>query len=201
MKQDGKFTLFTVEEFKEWIKTQTVSRKITLIQNHHTYLPDYKSWTKHPDAFMWMKSMENSHKNRGFAQIAQHITTFPDGKICIGRPFDDVPAGIKGANLNGICIEHLGNFDKDADVMTAAHSHAIVSVNAILANKFKLKINRSAIVYHHWYNLSTGVKWTDKEPVIAPDGNTKTCPGTNFFGGNKPEHAESIFYPLINAAL
>ena len=41
--------------------------------------------------------MENQHKERGFAEIAQNFTTFPDGKIMGCRNINFVPAGIKGA--------------------------------------------------------------------------------------------------------
>jgi hypothetical protein len=196
------FILFTPTEFESWLPAQKVTRKILLIQNHHTYLPDYKNWNKRPDAFYWMTSMENFHKQRGFSQIAQQLTTLPDGTICYARPFDIPPAGIKGANSNGICIEHFGNFDKDGDVMTEAHKNTIVVLNALLAHKFNLCIDRHSIVYHHWYNLTTGEKWVnDTQQRVPAAKEVKSCPGTNFFGGNMPADAEQNFYPLIEAEL
>jgi hypothetical protein len=52
-------------------------------------------------------------KDRGFSEVAQHITTCPDGKLSmrIGRNFDKTPAGISGANANGVCIENVGDID------------------------------------------------------------------------------------------
>jgi N-acetylmuramoyl-L-alanine amidase len=112
----------------------------------------------------------------------------------VGRPFDVAPAGILGANQFGLCIEHLGNFDKDQDQMTAEQSDTIVKLNAILCKKFSIPINTSGIVYHHWYDIITGVRTNGA-------GTVKTCPGTNFFGGNTPQNCESNFFPLVVNAL
>ena len=116
---------------------------------------------------------------RGFNQIAQNFTTFPDGTIMVCRYIDIVPAGIKGANEFGICIENLGNFDKKGDVMTENHKNCILSVTASLLKRFKLEANEQTIVYHHWYDLTKG-----KRILNEGTGDTKSCPGTNFFGGN-----------------
>lgn len=201
MKTSGNFTLMTLDEFKQWLFIQKCARKILLIQNHHTYLPDYKSWNKRPDALFWMRSMERSHTERGFSEIAQQFTTFPDGTICLGRSMNTVPAGIKGANINGICIEHFGNFDVDGDAMSEAHKKTIVEINADLLKHFKLEVNTNSVVYHHWYNLTTGKRWIDNMGEPAPYGQTKSCPGTNFFYGNNQLTARQYFYPLIQAAL
>lgn len=188
------FKILTLGNFKMWLDTQNVSRKITLIQNHHTWEPSYDNWEKEPDGNFWMNSMQDYQvSERGFAQIAQNFTTFPDGTIGIGRPLDVAPAGIKGANSFGICIEHLGNFDLKGDNMTPAQAHTIVNINAMLAEHFKLQVNTETIVYHHWYDLTTGKRTNGT-------GQTKTCPGTNFFGGNTVEACEKNFLPLINKA-
>src|SRR5258706_8767389 len=107
MTQQGKFILFTLDEFASWLDNLILHRKISLIQNHHTWLPDYKAFNKRKTDkyFTWLVSMEAGHQERGFSEIAQNITTFPDGMLAICRNFEVVPAGIKGANANGICME------------------------------------------------------------------------------------------------
>lgn len=195
MKQlQSKHTLFiltTFQEFADWLAAQKILRTIQLIQNHHTWLPDYKSWGQLPDAFHWLTSMENYQVDEeGFNQVAQNFTTFPDGTIGIARPLEVAPAGISGANSHGICIEHFGNFDLGNDLMNNIHRDTILKINAALCKKFSLVINSNSIVYHHWYDLVTS-KRTNGE------GRTKTCPGTNFFGGNTVEAAEKNFIPLI----
>lgn len=190
MQQKGRFLLFSRTEFKDWLPKQNIGRKITLIQNHHTWSPSYKDFNG-SNYFARLESMRSFHVNsRGFSDIAQNITTFPDGMIAVCRPLDIAPAGIKGANANGICIEHFGNFDLGGDQMTQEHRQTIIFINALLCLKFNLPLSTSAIVYHHWWDLNTGVRQNGA-------GVTKTCPGTNFFGGNNVADAEAHFIPLI----
>ncbi|NTW81441.1 MAG: amidase, partial [Geobacteraceae bacterium] len=127
---------------------------------------------------------------RGFDMIAQNLTTFPDGTIAVCRPLDRIPAGIKGANKMGICIEHLGNFNTGGDVMRDVQRGTVVRLNAILCRHFGLTPSTDTIVYHHWYDLDSGIRTNGT-------GNTKTCPGTVFFGGNSLSDAQANFIPLI----
>ncbi|CCJ34635.1 peptidoglycan recognition protein family protein [Caloramator australicus] len=188
MKQQGKFILMNREDFKEYILKLKVKRIIKLIQNHHTYIPSYKEFKN--NHFRLLEGMERSHLARGFNEIGQNITIFPDGLIAICRPLDIPPACIKGANENGICIESVGNFDIGGDKMTEEQKKSIIFVNALLCKKFKLTPSTDTIVYHHWFDLETGKRLNGK-------GITKSCPGTNFFGGNTVEAAKKNFIPLI----
>lgn len=200
MKQQGKFILFEkIDEFTDWLKNYRVTRSITLIQNHHTWLPDYKTFNG-KNHFQLLASMEQAHKERGFAQIAQNLTTFPDGTLAVCRSINTIPAGIKGANTPGICIEHVGNFDAGKDAMNQNHRDIIVALNAALCKKLKLTPGTDTIVYHAWYNLSTGLRDND-DGTKAGDRDHKTCPGTAFFGGNTATAAASNFIPLIRERL
>jgi hypothetical protein len=191
MQHQGKFLLFSPAEFAQWLNGLSLVRKIKIVQNHHTWLPDYSTFNKVKDHFKLLASMERSHIERGFAEIAQNLTTFPDGTIAVCRSFETMPAGIKGVNQFGICIEHLGNFDAGSDAMTAAHRSTIIKVNSLLCKKFGLTPSTDSVVYHHWYDLTTGKRVKDGSP------NTKTCPGTNFFGGNTIEACAKNFIPLL----
>lgn len=193
MSQEGKFMLFDVTEFIQWLTALKVTRVIKLIQNHHTWQPDYKAFEKIGNHFYWMKSMEDFQVNHeGFAQTAQNMTTFPDGKIGIGRPFDVAPAGILGANKYGLCIEHLGNFDSDE--MTDQQKDTVIKINAALCKRFSIKVDEFGIVYHHFYDIITGKRTNGT-------GTVKTCPGVKFFGGNTVEALKANFLPLIQATL
>jgi len=183
------FQVYSLAEFENWLSVQKVSRLIKLVQNHHTWKPNYHSF-KQADAKALLKSMEMAHLERGFNAIAQHFTTFPDGTIGSGRSLDTIPAGIKGANRNGICIEHVGNFDIGGDKMNDIHKETIVRINALLCAKFGLIPSEESIVYHHWYDLNTGDRTNGS-------GTTKTCPGTNFFGGNTVQNFRTNFLPLV----
>ena len=186
------FTLFTLTEFDNWLQEKRFSRAVKLVQNHHTWLPDYSCF-KGNNHFELLKSMNDAHLARGFDMIAQNLTTFPDGTVAICRSLDRVPAGIKGANSNGICCEHVGNFD-GKDTMTDPHRDTIIRVNALLCREFSLTPSNDSIVYHHWYDLNSGERTNGS-------GSTKSCPGTAFFGGNSVSAATANFIPLVTASL
>ncbi len=78
--------------------------------------------------------------------------------------------------------------------MTPEQRRCIIAVNALLCQEFRLPVNTSTIVYHHWYDRDTG-KRNDGA------GNNKSCPGSNFFGGNKVKDCETNFLPLVSQAL
>lgn len=183
MKKSKGFILLEYGEIKDYFKNEPVDRRISEIQNHHTYLPDYASFKRRPNAFYWLENMKNYHVgHNGWSDIAQNITTFPDGTLAICRPLSTIPAGIKGHNAQGICIEHLGNFDEGYDRMTDAHKDTVIHLNAVLLDKFKLEPTAGHVIYHHWFH-------------------TKTCPGTAFFGGNTEEDAKNGFIPLVKTEL
>jgi len=186
---EGKFILFDLPAFASWLDTLSVSRGIQLVQNHHTFIPSYSDFNG-SNHFDRLRAMEEAHLQRGFDQIAQNLTTFPDGTVAVCRAFDIAPAGIKGANSHGLCIENLGDFDTGKDAMTPAHRDCILKVNALLCRKFNLTPGTDSIVYHHWFDLSTGQRTNGT-------GTTKTCPGTGFFGGNTVSSAHDNFIPLI----
>lgn len=194
MQTKGRFILCSLDEFDSWLTAASVSRSIRLIQNHHTWSPAYGQFTGNNQLAL-LGAMESFHvKERGFDMIAQNLTTFPDGSVAVCRPLDRIPAGIKGANQGGICIEHLGNFDSDGDQMTDAHRNTIVAVNALLCRRFGLTPSTDAIVYHHWYDLDSGTR-------TGGSGNTKSCPGSAFFGGNSIAAAANGFVPLVQQVL
>ena len=191
------FILFdNIDEFRSWLVPLKISRRISILQVHHTWMPNYRSFDGR-NHFALAESMRRSHIGRGFDDIAQQLTTYPDGKLLysVGRPFDKVPAGIKGVNAQGICIEHLGNFDIGGDKMTEAHKNTIIGLYAILCKKFNVPADSDHIVYHHWYDLNTGERKNGK-------GSTKSCPGTNFFNaGNEVDAAKKSFIPLVVEAM
>lgn len=188
------FTKMTLPEFGSWLKEVRVSRTIVQIQQHHTYIPSYIHFdgTNH---FERQQAMKNHHVNsNGWADIGQHITVFPDGTILSGRSMERAPACILGHNANAICVENLGNFDAGGDAMTSEQKESIIAVTALLCEKFNIPVSTDYVVYHHWFSLSTGARNNGS-------GNNKSCPGTQFFGGNKVPHCQNHFLPLIQTAL
>lgn len=183
--------LKSVKEFKSYMDKLSVTRKISVVQLHHTYSPAYKEFNGKNHVEL-QQGMKNYHvKTRNYTDIAQTFTIFPDGKICTGRDINVAPAGIYGANSNGICIECVGNFDKGGDAMTEAQKNAIVAVTRILLDKFGLDA-KTGVTYHAWWT-SGGTSLGD----YSAGRSAKTCPGTNFFGGNTREAYKKNLMPLI----
>ena len=181
----------TVDGFKKYIDGLNVTRSINLIQLHHTYSPSYKDF-KGENHIALQDGMRNYHiSERDMVDIAQQFTIFPDGAILTGRNINTAPAGIKGANADGICIECLGNFDKGGDEMTEAQKNAIVGVVKVLLDKFNLSAADN-VTYHAWWSTD-GRELGD----YFKGHSAKTCPGTNFFGGNSLTAYHKNLMPLI----
>lgn len=189
MQEQNSFILMDRQEFHDWLFSTPFDRTINIIQQHHTWSPNYSNFNG-SNHFQMLNGMKNYHLSIGYSNIAQNLTIFPDGMIAICRPFDVAPAGIMGANSNGLCIENVGNFDIGGDIMNSEHKKSIIYVNAILCMRFGLEPNTDTIQYHHWWDLNTGAR-TDGS------GSTKTCPGTNWFGGNTVEDCQNNLIPLI----
>lgn len=183
--------LLSIEQFKNYLSSLKATRKVKLIQLHHTWSPNYSHFNGQNHLTL-QKNMKTHHvKNNGWSDIGQHFTIFPDGKICTGRDINSNPAGIYGANTGAICIECLGNFDKGGDAMTEAQKTAIVAVTKMLLDKFKLKAEDN-VTYHAWWT-SSGSNLAD----YVKGKSAKTCPGTAFFGGNTLTAYEKNLMPLI----
>ncbi|GGA86650.1 peptidoglycan recognition protein family protein [Ornithinibacillus halotolerans] len=195
MVMNGQHILMTKEEFKDWLFNQQVTREVNLIQQHHTWKPSYRHF-KGNNHFQLLNSMQQFHRQTmKWNNIAQNITIFPDGRVAVSRPLNDAPEGTIGpiANRNGIAIENLGDFDIGQDQMTKEQKEAIVYVTAALALKFDLVPSIDTITYHHWWHYKT------KERVLdhGKSYEVKSCPGTNFFGGNSTKSAKKNLYPLV----
>jgi uncharacterized protein YraI len=184
------FTLFSASEFETWIRNQNVARTVLFIQQHHTFSPSYRHFDG-GNHFALQKAMKNHHvHNNGWNDIGQQFSIFPDGKIVTGRSLEFSPACIFGNNRNAICIENVGFFDQGQDTMTAQQKNSIIRVTAALCKRFNVPVTTDRIVYHHWFDLSSGARTNGT-------GITKSCPGSNFFGGNTVINSEQHFLPLV----
>ncbi|WP_228547559.1 LysM peptidoglycan-binding domain-containing protein [Filobacillus milosensis] len=93
---NGQYVLMTKEEFKDWLFNHKFTRKISTIQQHHTYHPSYQQFNG-SNHFALLKGMEDYHVNEmGWSNISQQLTTFPDGTVAVGRPFNSPPEGSFG---------------------------------------------------------------------------------------------------------
>ncbi len=184
----------SLAEFENWIGQVRVGRTVLKIQQHHTYIPSYIHFNG-SNHFERQLAMKNYHVNQnGWQDIGQHFTIFPDGIVVTGRSLEKSPACILNQNANAICIENFGNFDIGGDTMNNLQRDSIISVTAALCKKFNIEPNSNCIVYHHWFRLDNGNR-------NDGGGNNKSCPGTNFFGGNKVSHFNANFLPLVEVKI
>jgi LysM repeat protein len=199
----GQYVLMSREEFKDWIFNHKFTRKVGKIQQHHTYQPSYQQFNG-ANHFALLKGMEDYHVNEmGWSNISQQLTTFPDGTVAVGRPFNIPPEGSfgllnKSAMLaiesDSLAIENVGNFDAGNNAMTSEQRETIITITALLMLKFGLTPSVDSITYHHWWDINTGERVLDNGEGHA----VKTCPGTAFFGGNSTASAKNNFYPPVS---
>ena len=91
LRMDGQHILMTKEEFADWLFNHQFKRKISLVQEHHTFLPSYKHFHGN-NHFQMLKSMEHYHKSqKKWSNIAQNLTTFPDGTVAVSDPLILLP--------------------------------------------------------------------------------------------------------------
>ena len=125
---------------------------------HHTWFPAHADWQGEPS----VRAMATYHtRDRGFEDIAQHVTIAPDGLIWTGRDWNKTPASI-GCNMNpgAFMFEAVGNFDIGNDELAGAQRDAVIAVIDIVQRRFALPVQ--ALLFHR------------EVPQTI-----KTCPGTS----------------------
>lgn len=107
------FDFITIEKLKKIIKEYGYKQ----LHIHHTWKPSHRHF-KPGTHIQMQKNMARYHiEVNGWSTIGQHITVFPDGKIVTGRDFSKDPYSIKGYNKGAFCMEMIGNFNLDGDVL------------------------------------------------------------------------------------
>ena len=187
--KNGFILLENGKDVKEWLSKQKVTRKITRLQVHNTFLPDYTTWEKTDKKvfsephFGRAQSLDDyGKKTWGYSDghghyTAQNFTVFPDGKIIVSRNLNSKPIGIKGWNDGALCIEIYGNFDKGKDIMNTSQKKAVIYLYGELCKRFKIPVDTAHIRPHCWF--TAGGTYLGK---YDPNRSAKTCPGTNFMG-------------------
>ena len=187
--KNGFILLENGKDIKEWLSKQKVTRKITRLQVHNTFLPDYTTWEKTDKKvfsephFGRAQSLDDyGKKTWGYSDghghyTAQNFTVFPDGKIIVSRNLNSKPIGIKGWNDGALCIEIYGNFDKGKDIMNTSQKKAVIYLYGELCKRFKIPVDTAHIRPHCWF--TAGGTYLGK---YNSSRSAKTCPGTNFWG-------------------
>lgn len=209
MKTQNGFTLMKGSgEIREYLNSQKITRTINKLQIHHMDLPNYSTW-ENTDKRKWdephfgrTNSLNEYGKNTWDSRdekgkyIAQHFNVFPDGGITSGRSLNSTPIGIRGWNNGAVCIEIYGDFDKGVDTMTSAQRTAVIELVGELCKRLDITPSENTMRYHAWF--TSGGSYLGG---YVPGESGKTCPGTNFFGGNTMAAYKQNFLPAIKSYL
>lgn len=161
------FKRISLDEFKALVSGYPWRRKVNAVHMHHTWKPEHKHFRGHETIVgMW-----RSHTvERGFRDIAQHISIDPEGFIWLGRDWNLAPASAAGHNGNSAAgpfmFETIGNFDLGHDRLEGAQHACVIGVIATLQQHFKLA--PESLMFHNMMASKscpgTGV---DRDTVIA----------------------------------
>ena len=143
-------------------------------QVHHTYKPNHADFTGGNHISLQNGMYEYHVFTRGWSDIGQHLTLFPDGQFVTGRDFDITPAGIRGYNTGSFMIEIIGDFDKGKDKLEGEQLNSALKVYNYLINECSAKI-----LFHREKAVKscpgTGISKSKFVSAVKNfDGNTKT---------------------------
>jgi N-acetylmuramoyl-L-alanine amidase len=146
--------LLSREEFSRLLrafKATAGTRRINSVHIHHTWIPNYDHFDRQKQRLgsaaaagrELCANMRRSHMNdRGFRDIAQHLTIDPEGNLYLGRAWNLSPASALGFNgsaqVGPFMIEMIGDFDIGRNKMTVAQREATVWVTATVNAAYDL---------------------------------------------------------------
>lgn len=154
--------LDSAEAFIAWLKGKQTA-KIISVHVHHTYKPDHSNFTG-SNHVQLSNGMRKYHLSKGWSDIAQHITIYPDGRIVTGRNINMPPASATGYNDSDSDHQHpfmfelLGNFDYGHDPFEGKQKETALKITRYF-------FDQGAEIVFHRQCLIHG-----KQP--------KSCPGT-----------------------
>ncbi|SDX44755.1 Putative peptidoglycan binding domain-containing protein [Marininema mesophilum] len=133
----------TAKEFVEYVKGNSRSR-LTETHVHGTWSPSKKAFNGKNYRSL-QDGMRRFHiHSRGWSDIGQHATIFPDGKVMTGRDINRAPASAYDHNdldndgVHPFMVEMIGNFDKGHDKLEGPQlAAAVYLVNHITGGRFR----------------------------------------------------------------
>lgn len=151
------FRALKADAFVREVRNFGWTRDVWRVDLHHTWFPAHADY-RGVDS---LEGMRRFHvHNRGFEDIAQHVTIAPDGLIWTGRDWNRTPASIGcGMNVGAFMIEMVGNFDRGFDRLQGAQLESTLVVIDEVQRHFHLPVY--SLLFHR------EVPQTDK-----------TCPGS-----------------------
>jgi hypothetical protein len=151
------FRSCSVPEFAAAVAGFGWQRRVWRVDMHHTWFPAHADY----DGGAAIERMALFHiHDRGFDDIAQHVSIAPDGAIWTGRDWNKDPASVGyGMNRGVFMFEAIGNFDRGFDHLEGRQLDAVLAVIDVVQRHFRLPV--PALLFHR------------EVPQTA-----KTCPGT-----------------------
>lgn len=133
------FYPLTLEEFTELLKRFDFTRKIDAVHMHHTWRPNHSQYQGERSIVgMWRYHTQE----KGWSDIAQHISIAPDGTIWTGRDWNAQPVSARGYNGTRVSgpfmFEIIGDFDGGCDPFDGIQREVVLGVIASVQEKFGL---------------------------------------------------------------
>jgi Caspase domain/N-acetylmuramoyl-L-alanine amidase len=133
------FHQITVEQFADLLAKFPFTRFIDAVHMHHTWRPDHSQYK----GLSTIETMWEFHtKNRGWSDIAQHISIAPDGTIWTGRNWNEPPVSARGFNgsrkAGPFMFETIGDFDIGKDPFDGPQKNTALAVIALVQKRFDL---------------------------------------------------------------
>jgi len=136
------FRQLTREQFAEVLHSFPFSRVIDAVHMHHTWSPTHADY-KAKGGLQTIVDMWRYHtQEKGWSDIAQHISIAPDGSIWTGRDWNSAPASAVGYNgsaaVGPFMFETIGNFDQGHDRLEGEQRKTVLAVIALVQRRFQL---------------------------------------------------------------
>lgn len=188
-KNNPGYQVYLLEEFKEFLIEERISRCVSNIVIEHTKKVTQKGYDeKKPISSLF--ELDLYHRLFGYNSVCNHIVILPDGKIGVCRPFNDIPGGLPKNMSEDISVAVLGDFDEE--ILPSVQQQSLLEVVAMLCRKFNFPPDAKHVNFAHWYDISTGELDYHGENVVRV-----SSPGVNFFGGNSYKSAHTEFFLLL----
>ncbi len=193
------FQRLTLQQFADVLNAFRFTRRITAVHMHHTWRPDHRMWRGAAS----MEGMWRSHtQERGFSDIAQHLTIDPEGFVWTGRNWNASPASAVGHNgtsqAGPFMFEIVGNFDRGGDPFGGAQRQSALDVVVLVNRKFGL--DPATLLFHNQVAAKTCPGNTiDRAAFVAEVGahvpSTDAAPATRSRGAAKVAKSRSMPLP------
>ncbi len=133
------FVPLTLVQFRDMLLRFPFSRAVSTVHMHHTFRPNRAQYK----GLASIDAMHEFHtRERGFSDIAQHITIAPDGTIWTGRNWNKAPASATGHNGSSVSgpfmFEMIGDFDTGRDPFDDPQRSTVLEVIAAVQSRFRL---------------------------------------------------------------